>query len=114
MEEQHRILLQTQLATLSRELRNQAGAAPLNGHVVAEELTVSLDNGPNDINIVEVQSFAPAPEDVEAGMDSENSAAVVVQSTTVPLLVRENLLSSRKRRPDDEVGQDEQTKLQRV
>lgn len=132
LEEQHRKLIQAQLATLTRELLLQAEAVPMNGHMEGVEHSVSLDkvalNEREGIDtVVEVQvdckseSLLPVPdcvgvppgqEELAIGMDNLESAAVNVQTTIVPSPIEEDL--SRKRRPTDEPGGEEDSKLQRI
>lgn len=132
LEEQHRKLIQAQLATLTRELLSQAEAVPMNGHMEGVEHSVSLKKvASNELEgtgtVVEVQvdckseslvavpdcvGVPPGQEELAIGMDNLESAAVIVQTTIAPYQIEEDL--SRKRRPTDEPGGEGDSKLQRA
>ena len=131
LEEQHRNLIQAQLATLTRELLCPAEAVPINGHMGAAELSVSMDKvavkeceardtGEGQMDcyseslgpVPDCESVQPGQEEFVAGIDSLEPAAVIVQTTIAPHDINEDL--SRKRRPKDKPRGDEETKLRRV
>ncbi|XP_062339952.1 uncharacterized protein zgc:193801 [Osmerus eperlanus] len=131
LEEQHRNLIQAQLATLTQELLCPAEAVPMNGHMRAAELSVGMDKvavkereardaveGQMDcyseslVPVPDCEGVQPGQEEFVAGIDSLESAALVVQTTIAPHDMNEDL--SRKRRPKDEPRGDEETKLRRV
>ncbi|KAM6984933.1 uncharacterized protein FYW47_000157 [Aplochiton taeniatus] len=95
LEEQHRTLLQTQLATLSMQLLPHTAAECIKGHMEAVELCVNLDDKESeDTNIVEVQSFPSALEDADGGKDQELVVhELIVKPTTATKEVKTQDLS---------------------
>ncbi|KAG5834478.1 hypothetical protein ANANG_G00261940 [Anguilla anguilla] len=137
LEAQHRELLQTQLGTLRKELLNRAGTLPVNGHAevlqlslppggeegegamsisfLSEDQTSGPDSQPSaltGLEIVEVQ-LQPDQVDPEPKIESPVPDTTPVYSVEV-LEGEQDMLLAKKRSPEAEPQEEENTKRQRT